>query len=122
MGEPGYKKDKGKLRWDLVPWDAMKGAVGVFTLGAEKYADRNWEEGMRYGRVYASLMRHLTAFWECEDIDESGYHHLDHVLANAMMLSSIVKRDKYKDWDDRPGHTLGKPPEEEYHGETSELD
>lgn len=116
MSEPGYKRDQGKDRWDLVPLDSMKGAVRVFTMGAEKYAERNWEEGMRYGRVYASLMRHLTAFWEGEDMDESGYHHLDHALANAMMLSSIVKRDTTKAWDDRPRHTLKSPPAEEYYG------
>lgn len=115
--EPGYKADAGKARWDLVPLDSLAGAVDVLTDGAVKYADRNWEEGMRYGRVYASLMRHLVAWFQCEEQDESGHHHLDHVVANALMLSSIVKRDKYKDWDDRPATCLGKPPEEEYYGE-----
>lgn len=120
MGEPGYKKDQGKPRWDLVPWDSMLGAAKVFTHGAEKYNDRNWEEGMRYGRVYASLMRHLTDWFQGEEMDVSGLHHLDHVVANALMLSSIVKRDIYRDWDDRPVHYLGKPPKEEYYGESQE--
>lgn len=122
MGEPGYKRDHGKPRWDLVPWDALLGAVLVFTDGAAKYDDRNWEEGMRYGRVFASLMRHLTAFFQGEELDESGHHHLDHVVANALMLSAIVKRDTQKDWDDRPDHCLGEPPKEEYYGKTAKRD
>lgn len=98
-GTAGIKKDAGKARMDLLPPAALLGAARVFTFGADKYdkdADgnptnntylNNWRQGMRWGRVYASLQRHLAAFWSGEDRDpETGMGHIDHALCNLMML------------------------------------
>ncbi len=99
----GFKFDKGKLRYDLIPMESMKALATILTLGAEKYADRNWEGGMSWQRVYASLMRHLVAFEAGEDTDpESGELHMAHALCNVVFLVTYQMRPSLADFDDRP--------------------
>ena len=105
----GVKFDTDKPRFDLVPPHAHLQVAKVFTMGAKKYGDRNWENGMKWSRILASLERHLNAIKRGEDIDpESGLRHIDHITANSMMLSeyymifpsgddrsvSVLKNDK----------------------------
>lgn len=98
----GVKKDEGKPRWELVPFDAIRGVVEILTFGAKKYAARNWERGIAYGRVFGAIMRHLTAWWGGENLDpESGKSHLDHAMCELMFLSSYEKRGMTS-FDDRP--------------------
>ena len=89
----GLRFDKGKLRMDLIPPEAMRGLAEVLTVGAEKYAARNWELGMDWSRCIASLKRHLLK-WEEGEVydDETGLRHLDHVLCNIVFLSTYEKR------------------------------
>jgi hypothetical protein len=96
----GRKDDNGKLRYDLVPPEALAGYANVLTIGAAKYADRNWENGLKYGRVYAALMRHLEAWRMGEELDPDGQHHLDSVIWNAMALRTYVARGMCAEFDD----------------------
>ena len=92
---PGGRDDSKKARYDLIPPEATRALANVLTMGAKKYADRNWEKGMDWGRVLASLMRHLEAWRDPtqSDIDEeSGYSHMDHVLTNAAFLIAYEQR------------------------------
>lgn len=101
----GEKKDEGKPRWDLLPFDAINGVAEVLTDGAKKYSARNWELGIHYGRVFGALQRHLTSWWMGESKDkESGRSHLDHALTELMFLSAYEKRGMIQ-FDDRPGST-----------------
>ena len=85
------KDDTMKPRMELLPPDALVEIAKVFTKGAEKYSDRNWERGMDWGRLYAATMRHLSAFWAGEDIDsEWGYSHLAHAGCSILMFDSKV--------------------------------
>lgn len=98
----GEKKDEGKPRWELLAFDAIEGVVHILTFGAIKYAARNWERGIMYGRVYGAIMRHLTAWWRGENNDkESGRSHLDHAMCELMFLSAYEKRGMTS-FDDRP--------------------
>jgi len=58
-----YKDDEHKPRMDLIPPEALFALGTVLAYGAKKYSARNWEPGMRWGRVFASAMRHLWAWW-----------------------------------------------------------
>jgi len=97
----GLKSDKGKLRYDLVPVEALEEVVKVFTFGSEKYDDRNWEKGLNYSRVYAALQRHANAFWKGENLDdESKCYHMASVAFCALALIQYSKFNT--EFDDRP--------------------
>lgn len=81
------KNDKGKLRYDLMPARPLQDIVTILTLGADKYADRNWEKGFPWSRPYAALMRHLWAWWMGQDKDpEWGMSHLAHAACCLIFL------------------------------------
>ena len=102
MADEGRKDDTGKARFDLLSPEALDGLVGVLTFGAGRYADRNWEKGIAYGRVFAAAMRHLWAWWRGEDKDpESGLSHLDHAACCIHFLSTYTKRGM-REFDNRP--------------------
>lgn len=90
--EIGLRYNEGKLRYDLLHPVSQEGIVKVLTKGAEKYAERNWEKGMKWSTVIASLKRHLVAIERGEDFDkETGLLHADHVQCNAHFLSAYYK-------------------------------
>lgn len=101
MSQKSIRKNEGKLRMDLVPTSAIKAMAEVLTKGAEKYDERQWEKGHDWSTPYASLMRHLTAWWEGENKDpESELSHLSHVIMNVAML--IEYEQNYPELDNRP--------------------
>ena len=103
----GRKYDDGKARWDLAPGDALTALVDLYTTGANgPYGPRNWEQGMRFGRVFAAAMRHAWAFWRGERYDkESGSHH---AIAAAWNLIALYCYDtRGVGTDDRPGAIVG---------------
>jgi hypothetical protein len=59
----GYKADEAKVRIELVPPELVFAVANVLTFGAAKYADRNWEKGMKWSRPFGALMRHMWAWW-----------------------------------------------------------
>lgn len=60
---PGYKLDEEKVRLDLIPPELIFAVGDILTFGARKYNDRDWERGMKWGRVFGATMRHLWAWW-----------------------------------------------------------
>jgi hypothetical protein len=99
--EEGRKNDGGKLRFDLLPVEPLKQVVHVYTMGAAKYTDRNWEKGMRWGRIFAALMRHAWAWWAGERNDPvDGQHHLASVAWCALALMEYEQT--HPELDDRP--------------------
>ena len=88
------KDDGGKPRMDLIPPEAMVALGLVLGGGADKYGERNWEQGMAWGRVTGALLRHLTAWMGGEIRDPgSGLPHSWHVLTNAAFLVTYETRD-----------------------------
>lgn len=97
----GRKDDTGKLRYDLIPAEPLAKVAHVYTMGAAKYDDRNWEKGLKWGRVFAAMMRHLWAWWKGESIDkEGGQHHLASVAWGALALMEYERT--HPELDDRP--------------------
>lgn len=89
----GVKHDTGKPRYDLMPQEFLDGVAEVLTYGANKYEDRNWEKGMRWGRPFAALMRHMWAWWGGEDLDpETKMPHLWHAGCNLAFLIAFRAR------------------------------
>lgn len=105
------KDDDDKPRYDLLPPNALSELVAVYTMGAKKYAPRNWEKGLRWGRVFAALMRHAWAWWSGESRDhESGLNHMAHVAWCALALAEYNMSPKNVGEDDRPMERI-EPPE-----------
>ena len=73
----GTKIDIGKLRMDLIPYEAEEALATVLTHGAEKYGDHNWRDGIQYHRIYGAMKRHLLAWQKGKKIDvDSNLPHL----------------------------------------------
>jgi hypothetical protein len=57
----------------------------IFGIGARKYAERNWERGLKYSAIVGAIGRH-TALWSAgQRVDpESGRSHMAHVATLAL--------------------------------------
>lgn len=97
----GLRYNEGKTRHDLVPVYAQEQYARVLTVGANKYAERNWERGMAWSKTLASLKRHILAFERGDDFDaETGLLHMAHAMCNAAFLVEYYRI--YPQGDDRP--------------------
>lgn len=100
MSEHGDRFNTGKLRYDLVSPIAMRWLAEVYTHGATKYADRNWEKGLPLMSIFASLQRHVWAWAQGQDLDtESGLPHMAHVMWNSAAILHLAQTKP--DLDDR---------------------
>lgn len=104
----GVKKDEGKARFELLAYEVLYAVSRILTKGAEKYADRNWEKGINYGRVFGAAQRHLSDWWNARLEGKDGINHadgseshIDHAITELMFLSAYEKRNKVE-FDDRP--------------------
>lgn len=108
----GAKYDQGKVRIELFPGDALFAISQVLTFGAKKYTDRNWEQGISWGRVFGAAMRHAWAWWQGKgptnqsflfgELDiETGFSHLWHLGCCVAFLIAYEMRGMAK-FDDRP--------------------
>lgn len=102
MEQTGRKDDTGKLRFDLIPPYALERLAEVYTIGAKKYDDRNWEKGISFGRLFAAMMRHAWRWWAGESLDpEDGQHSLASVAWCAFALMHFESQGR-TDLDNRP--------------------
>jgi len=94
--EEGVKSDSGKLRYDLVPVEALAEVVKVLTFGAQKYADDNWKIVSDAEKRYtAASMRHGEQYraGEVKDV-ESGLNHLAHrICCDLFRLQFQLERE-----------------------------
>lgn len=123
----GLRFNNGKIRYDLLHPIATEGVARVMTKGSLKYSERNWERGMKWSNVLASMKRHTAAFekgidydidpkcpdcqrstpdnWVCKN--HTGELHVDLIQTNAHFLSAYYKI--YPQGDDRPHKYLNTP-------------
>lgn len=99
-GKQALRYNEGKLKWSLVDWKSIEPMVRVLEMGAKKYAPYNWTKGMPVTEISESLLRHMFAFLNGEDMDkESKIEHLGHVMCNAMFLVYMMREKP--EFDDR---------------------
>lgn len=107
----GRKDDSGKIRLELIPPELLFAVGSILTFGAKKYADRNWEKGMSWSRVFGALMRHMWSWWAGkapttksflfgELDDETKHSHLWH--AGCCITFLIAYEERGVGVDDRP--------------------
>lgn len=96
----GEKGVKG-ARFDLIPTGPLFKIAEHLGIGASKYSDRNWERGYEWSKSYASLQRHIVAWWGGEDNDpELGSSHLAAVAFHVLVLLEYL--ETHPEFDDRP--------------------
>jgi hypothetical protein len=96
VSEKVFKKDDaGKLRWDLIPEEAMEDVVKVLMYGA-RYGEWNWLDNadqVHFTRYLNAMERHFKAIKRGQDKDpESGRQHLSHIITNALFLSTYITK------------------------------
>lgn len=91
-----------KTPFSTIPSEVIA-EVGLALLeGALKYGRHNYRAvGVRYSVYYDAALRHLTAFWEGQDIDpESGLSHVTKAIAGLTVLRDSMLQENAV--DDRP--------------------
>jgi hypothetical protein len=97
----GLRKNTGKVRMDLLPWDSLMALAGHYTVNIGKYPARNWEKGLYWNEeCMASLLRHVGKWSQGETLDEEGRHHDLAIAWNALALVTYRLRNTGE--DDRP--------------------
>ena len=90
----GLRFDDGKNRLDLIPPEWIWALGDVLTRGAKKYAVRNWEKGMAWGKPIGCSLRHMMKFVFGERYDpETGCHHLAMAAWNMLALMTYDLRE-----------------------------
>jgi hypothetical protein len=92
------KLDAGKLRYDLMPFDALDEVAKVLTYGIMKYPkpEENWrvnstEEDIK--RYQAAMLRHMSEMMQDRPLDaESGLHHISHIATNSLFIVALLKK------------------------------
>lgn len=86
----GRRDNHGKLRVDLIPADVMEALAEVLghacTQRVPPYPERNWERGMPWSKVTASLERHLLDIKLGRRLDPSGTK----LRSSALLLCNAV--------------------------------
>lgn len=96
----GAQKGTKAERFDLVPVYPLTLLARLYGAGAKKYAAHNWRMGYEWSKSYAAAQRHLTAFWDGEDIDpETGVPHVINVAFHMFALAQYLK--DHPELDDR---------------------
>lgn len=100
--ESAAKHDQGKLPWHMLPREALERILEVYVMGARKYGEDNWRQGLLFMRVWDAAQRHLWAWRDGEDLDpESGLSHLAHAAWNIITLLAYL--NTHPEMDDRHG-------------------
>lgn len=95
-GEKGVKPQ----RYDLIPIGPLNQLATLYGNGAAKYAAHNFRKGYEWSKSYAAAMRHMTSFWNGEDIDpEMG---VPHVICAAFHMFALAEfMEFHQEFDDR---------------------
>lgn len=91
-----------KVPFSTVPAPVIA-EVGLAMLeGGRKYGRHNYRAiGIRASVYYDACLRHLTAWWEGENIDpDSGLSHLTKAIACLVVMKDAINLEKWS--DDRP--------------------
>jgi len=89
----GLRFDDGKVKIELIPVEWIWSLADVLTQGAKKYAPRNWERGMAWGKMIGCASRHMLKFMLGQRYDdETGCHHLAMAAWNILALMSYDLR------------------------------
>ena len=83
-----------KIKWHLVPVEAMKRVAQHYTNGAKKYSDDNWKKGIPSTRFLEGALRHLQQY-------RLGLRDEDHLSAVVFNILGIIYNEEVnRKWHD----------------------
>lgn len=103
MENPKEKAGQSKVCMHYVPPRVLMEVALALTEGANKYGSYNFRDAgnTKYSTYYSSTLRHLSQWFEGEDIDkESGLHHITKAIGGLIVLRDSMLADNAQ--DDRP--------------------
>ena len=101
-GDPKGEAGAAKPGLDNISLAAQYYEGAVMKQGADTYGAYNWcEHPMKASTYYNAILRHLSAWWQGEDLDpKSGLPPMAHIRASAGIL--IDQQETNRMIDDRP--------------------
>jgi len=118
----GAIRDRGDLkpRPDLISPHAQMREGMIMTLGAQKYATRNWEKGMPISECIASAQRHIEKY-KRGDIDEDHLAQARWNLGAALHFEEEIKAGRLPpELNDMPRYATPKLGDRRINPETGE--
>ena len=103
MREPSTNKGA----YELISPFALERIAVWYELGARKYACRNWEKGIPFGRLIQSGLRHMIR-WMKGDRSED---HLAAVCWNVMAMMHFEETGQAQEWNNYPAYRKAEPHE-----------
>lgn len=101
----GGEKGSKLARFDLIPQDALWALAEHYGKGCQKYSENNWMRGYKWGLSFAAAQRHLSQFWNGENVDEETKSlHCIAAAWHCLAMASFVMRKIGT--DDRPTQTV----------------
>lgn len=97
--DKALRYNTGKPKWSLVHFKSLEPLVRVLEHGSKKYAPFNWMKPFSKDELKESMMRHMVAIMDGEEIDkESGEPHIGHLMCNCLFYSYhfVIKKDEAK--------------------------
>ena len=95
--QTGMKNDKldDKTRWELMPLDCLEDIARVYTEGAKKYGDNNWQNLENVNERYkGALLRHLYTSTYEEFDPETKVRHEAAIAWNSIALLYCAKHGR----------------------------
>ena len=93
--DKAIRYNAGKPRWSLVDHKSLEPLVRVLEFGENKYGRFNWKKGLDKTEILESLYRHLISLMDGQEFDEeTGLHHIGHIMSNAMFYSYFMEEKK----------------------------
>ena len=104
-----------KLPLHLVPPSASHYLAMALADGAKKYGPYNYRKvDISISTYKSAAERHLSAFWDGEDIaEDSGVHHVAHAMACCALILDAMSIGKLV--DDRPPKGASPRLQKEWH-------
>lgn len=109
----GGQKGRKLQRFSLIPMEVLWALATHYGIGAEKYADRNWERGYAWSASVDAMERHYGKWKLGETYDkETKTHHLIAAIWHLIALYIFQRRGVGTDdvrlhWED-PQHAATK--------------
>ena len=116
---------KDAIGCDKVPFSTVPAQViaeiGLAMLEGCKYGRHNYRiAGVRSSIYYDAAFRHITAWWEGQDIDPaSGLNHVTKALASLTVLRDAMLNDML--YDDRPPPVKNQSWVEDFNAKAKEI-